>query len=332
LGYITLFKVLIVKLSSLGDVVHTLPVLHDIQAAVPGAQIDWVVERGFAPLLARCTGITRVIPCDLRLWRKQPFSAATRKAWRAFKAELQQESYDAVIDLQGLSKSALVAWLARTSAQGLRYAMANQTDGSGYEAPTRWVADRAIDLPPPIHAVDRGRLLCAAALSYKVQGAPQCAFNAHRKANHAKYKPIVALVHGTSRADKKWPIAHWVALGQRLNQSGYQVALAQGSASELAESQQIAAQLNDAFVWPSMALDKVIDVLAECAGVVGVDSGLSHIAVALHLPHVQIYNFDTAWRTGPQHSERQTAVYASPYPEMERIWQAWLAVLPPENT
>jgi heptosyltransferase I len=327
-----LFKVLIVKLSSLGDVVHTLPVVHDIQAVVPGAQIDWVVERGFAPLLARCTGITRVIPCELRQWRKQPFSATTRKAWQGFKAELQQAPYDAVIDLQGLSKSALVAWLARTSAQGVRYAMANQTDGSGYEAPTRWVADRAIALPPHIHAVDRGRLLCAAALGYQVQGAPQSVFNAHHKTTHTKHKPIVALVHGTSRADKKWPIAHWVALGQRLNQCGYQVALAQGSASELAESEQIAAQLNDAFVWPRMALDKVVDALAECAGVVGVDSGLSHIAVALNLPHVQIYNFDTAWRTGPQHSERQRAVFASPYPEVERIWQAWLAVLSPENT
>ena len=104
-------KILIVKLSSLGDVVHAMPAVQDILQALPMAQIDWVVERGFAPLVQRCTGVSRVIECELRRWRKAPFSHLTRHAWRAFKTELQRESYDAVIDLQGLSKSALVAWL-----------------------------------------------------------------------------------------------------------------------------------------------------------------------------------------------------------------------------
>ena len=130
-------KILIVKLSSLGDVVHAMPAVQDIRAALPHAQIDWVVERGFAPLVARCEDVRRVIPCELRRWRKAPLSAATRSAWQSFKAELQHEAYDAVIDLQGLSKSALVAWLARLKWDGKRYAMANRTDGSSYEAPTR---------------------------------------------------------------------------------------------------------------------------------------------------------------------------------------------------
>ncbi|HSV53127.1 MAG TPA: glycosyltransferase family 9 protein, partial [Burkholderiaceae bacterium] len=145
-------KVLIVKLSSLGDVVHTMPAAMDIRAAFPGAQLDWVVERGFAPLVHCCDAVGRVIECELRRWRKSPLDARTRSEWRAFKAELRRERYDAVIDLQGLTKSALVAWLARCTGSGKRYALANRTEGSSYEAPTRWLADVAIAIEPHIHA------------------------------------------------------------------------------------------------------------------------------------------------------------------------------------
>ena len=162
-------RILLVKLSSLGDVVHTLPVVQDILAAMPDAQIDWVVEKAFAPLLTQVKGLRRIIPCELRRWRKSFLAAQTWQAWRAFKADLQSDSYDAVIDLQGLTKSAVVARLARLTPQGKRYAMANQTDGSGYEAPTRWLADVAIELPPHVHAVQRGRDLAARALGYRMK-------------------------------------------------------------------------------------------------------------------------------------------------------------------
>ena len=307
---------------------HAMPAVQDMLRAVPHVKIDWVVERGFAPLVARCSGVNRVIPCELRSWRKQPFAATTRMQWRQFKAELQQEEYDAVIDLQGLTKSALVARLARTKSTGLRYAMANQTDGSGYEAPTRWVADRAITLQSHVHAVDRSRIVCAHALAYAMQGEPRCGLVPQSVARQPLEKPTVALVHGTSRADKEWPLEHWVRLGKRLNQTGFKVAIPQANAKELTTSQAIAAELDDAWVWPAMTLDVVTDTLAQCTGVIGVDSGLSHIAVALDLPHVQIYNFDTAWRTGPHKPTLQVSVYASPYPDMEHIWQAWQVVAP----
>ncbi len=332
-------KLLIVKLSSLGDVVHAMPAVQDVRRAFPDAQIDWVVEGAFVPLVTRCEGVTRVIACDLRRWRKAPFAAQTRQQWRAFKQALQAQHYDAVLDLQGLSKSALVSWLARTAPQGKRFAMANQTDGSSYESPTRWVADVAIALEPHVHAVTRARLLCAAALGYEPSGAARfglvpaepgaaLAFAGNAAGNaFAPRKPCVAFVHGTSRADKQWSLAAWVELGRRLNHSGFAVALAHGSAAEKATSEAIAAQLDDAVVWPSMGLDALTDTMAHCAGVVGVDSGLSHIAVALGLPHVQIYNFDTAWRTGPPAdtaaATRQVSVYASPQPDIEAVWQAW---------
>ena len=339
-------KVLVVKLSSLGDVVHAMPAVQDMRRALPGLQIDWVVERAFAPLVSRCQGVQQVIPCELRRWRKNPFNTVTRQEWRAFRSALQAQTYDAVIDLQGLTKSALVSWLARTTPQGLRYGLANQTEGSGYEAPARWVADRAFTLEPHVHAVQRSRLLCAKALRYELlpddvqhvhygllPGALAVAPQANTTEGNpfVPRKPMVALVHGTSRADKEWSLASWIELGQRLNHSGFAVALPHGNPAEKATSDTIAAQLDDAWVWPALALDALTDTMARCAGVVGVDSGLSHIAVALGLPHVQIYNFDTAWRTGPQDapSARQVSVFDSSQPGVDAVWAAWEGLATP---
>ena len=330
-------NILIVKLSSLGDVVPAMPALQDIRRAWPDAQIDWVVERGFCPLVRRCDGVHRIIACELRRWRKAPFSAPTRQAWRHFKTELQHEAYDAVIDLQGLTKSALVSRLARLTPQGRRFGLAAATEGSSFEAPARWVADVAITLPAHIHAEARSRQLCAQALGYPVPQEKSFGLLAFPKDDRgnvyakpatadAGKKPVLALVHGSSRPDKQWPLKSWQALGQRLNARGYLVALPHGSDEEERLARQIASGIAQAQVWPRLSLDALTDALAGCAGVIGVDSGLSHMAVALDLPHVQIYNFDTAWRTGPQPSARQRCVFAQPTPTVDRVWQAWLAV------
>jgi heptosyltransferase-1 len=320
-------RVLIVKLSSLGDVVHTMPAVMDIQAAFPNAQIDWVVERGFAPLAMRCAAVHRVIPCDLRRWRKSFFKAETRTPtraeWWAFKVDLQQEAYDVILDLQGLTKSALVSWLARKAKGGKRYALANRTDGSGYERPTRWVADVAVPITPHIHAVERGRVLCAKALGYDLPAH----LNYGLGLAAAQRKPLVALVHGTSRADKEWPLANWFEIGTRLKQQGFDVALPHGNDVEQLRSKAMADMLSGAVVWPRLSLDQLTTEMAQCTGVIGVDSGLSHIAVALDLPHVQIYNFDTAWRTGPKSSARQCSVVDGATPSVDAVWDAWQACL-----
>lgn len=343
-------KILLVKLSSLGDVVHTLPVVQDIRAALPDAQIDWVVEKSFASLLTRCAGLHRVIPCEIRRWRRSPLAAATWREWRAFRAQLQTEAYDAVIDLQGLSKSALVARLARMAPGGRRYALANQTEGSAYEAPTRWVADVALAMTPHIHAVQRSRELAARALGYALPAMLDFGLkvpiaqvmhtpNAIENVANEVPLPAVAFVHGTSRTDKEWPLDHWVALGRQLHVAGYRIALVHGNAKEQLTSQAIAQAINaglavnasqatPATLLPLLALHALTDALAGCAGVIGVDSGVSHIAVALDLPHVQIYNFDTAWRTGPNAATgpgRQVSVFARPTPTVQAVWQAWQA-------
>jgi heptosyltransferase-1 len=318
-------KILIVKLSSLGDVVHAMAALQDIRRALPQAQIDWVVERGFGALVRRCTGVNRVIECELRRWRKSPFSGRTRRAWRSFRAELRRESYDAVIDLQGLTKSALISWLAPLQPGGQRYGLALRSEGSSFEAPARWVADVAIALPTHIHAVERSRQLCAKALGYEVTQSAVFGLKADAIASSGG-RARVALVHGTSRADKQWPVAYWQALGQRLIGQGYDIALPCGSDAEEQVARQIANGLTQAEVWPRLELDALTDALAGCAGVIGVDSGLSHIAVALNLRHVQIYNFDTAWRTGPRELSHQCSVFASPTPCVDAVWQAWLGL------
>ena len=317
-------NILIVKLSSLGDVVHAMPAVQDILASLPGARVDWVVERGFAPLLQRCAGVHRVIPCELRRWRKAPLSHDTRVAWRAFRAELKREAYDAVIDLQGLTKSALVSHMARLAPGGKRYALANRTEGSGYEAPTRWVADVTVPVDPQSHAVQRSRAMCAAALGYAVPATLRYGLVMAT----SKAQDCVALIHGTSRADKLWPEASWVELGRRLLAQGHSVALPHGSDEERERSERLAQALGPrAEVWPRLSLDALAERLAASAGVIGVDSGLSHIAVALDLPHVQVYNFDTAWRTGPlPQAARQRSVFAEPAPSVEAVWQAWNAV------
>jgi heptosyltransferase-1 len=319
-------NILIVKLSSLGDVVHAMPAVQDLRAAFPGAAVDWVVERGFAPLVQRCEGVRRVIPCELRRWRKAPLARDTRHEWRAFRADLHRDSYDAVIDLQGLTKSALVAHMAQLAPGGRRYAMANRTEGSSYEAPTRWVADEAIPVEPQSHAVQRSRALCGQALGYAPAGAPRYGLG---RAGGAQGNTVV-LIHGSSREDKCWPEPHWIALGERLLAEGRTLALPHGSEAERERSERLAQALGPrAEAWPRLSLDALTGRMAQCAGAIGVDSGLSHIAVALDLPHVQIYNFDTAWRTGPLDAAHQRSVFALPTPAVDAVWQAWRAVTPP---
>jgi len=322
-------RVLLVKLSSLGDVVHSLPAAMDLQTQRPEVQIDWVVEPAFAPLLELCPAVKRVIPCDMRKWRRQWWAAQTRQAWRSFQQDLQSSNYDAVIDLQGLSKSALISKLAKLSPNGKRYAMANRTEGSGYEAPTRWVADVAVPCEWHSHALDRARHVCAQALGYALPNQLQTGLQA---LPHPDVQArTVALVHGSSRADKAWPLKHWKVLGQALQAQGFQLALPHANEAELQTAQAVASACPSAVIWPRCDLVELTQRLAACAGVFGVDSGVSHIAVALGLPHVQIYNFNTAWRTGPKGFDWQQSVFAKPTPSPEAVLSAWAACLATET-
>jgi len=321
-------RILIVKLSSLGDVVHAMPVVHDIGVALPQAAIDWVVEPGFAPLLQRMEGLDDVLECPLRRWMRSWWTGATRTQFRAFRTRLRWHRYDAILDLQGLTKSALVARLAR----GVRYGLANRTEGASHERPARWLVDHALRVEPHIHALDRSRELAARALRYRPSGPPDFGLRHPGTVGAEVSAPTVLFIHGTSRDDKLWPEADWIALGHRASADGWRIALPHAGAAERARAERIQRAVGAAAtVWPALDLGAIIDRMSGVQAAIGVDSGLSHIAVALGLPHVQIYNFPTAWRTGPQaaHGHRhQVAVEGAPTPSFESVWQAWQQVAP----
>jgi heptosyltransferase I len=295
-------RVLIVKLSSLGDVVHAMPVVHDIRNVYSGARIDWVVEPAFAPLVRRVQGIGEVIECAQRRWRKRWWTGAVRAEWREFKRKLTAERYDAVIDLQGLTKSALVARMA----QGPSFGLANKTEGSGYEWPARWLIDQAIEIAPRIHALDRSRELAARALNYQVSGSPYFGLLSHAE---PLAQPTVVFVHGTSRDDKLWPEASWVELGQRMVASGFSIALPHAGEAERARAERVARAIGEhASVWPQMSLDALVDRLGAAQG---------------------LYNFPTAWRTGPLAAhghQHQVALERDPTPEVDLVWATWQVV------
>jgi heptosyltransferase-1 len=319
-------RILIVKLSSLGDVVHAMPVVHDIATARPDARIDWVVEPGFAPLLHRMRGLQGVIECPLRRWTRAWWTAETRRGWRTLRARLGAQPYDAILDLQGLTKSALIARLAH----GTRYGLAAATEGASHEWPARFLVDHPIAIAPRTHALDRSRELAARALGYRAHGAPD--FGLTPAGAPAGGVPEVVFVHGTTRADKLWPEDDWIALGRRATGEGWRVGLPQASDDEAARAARIAQGIGaDATVWPRMDIGAVVDRMQAAQGAIGVDSGLSHIAVALALPHVQVYNLPTAWRTGPLAAhghQHQVAVEGRPAPSLDAVWSAWQSVRP----
>ena len=162
-------KVLLIRVSSLGDVLHNMPVVADILQHFPGAQIDWVVEEAYAELVRLNPGVRRIIPFALRRWRKSLFSAPVRAEIRAFKKVLQEENYDIILDTQGLLKTGLIMGLAHGKR---KVGLANGTEGSGYEGISRFFHTTSVPVDPRTHAVARGRIVAAHACNYQLNTAP----------------------------------------------------------------------------------------------------------------------------------------------------------------
>ena len=321
-------KVLIVKMSSLGDVIQTLPVLHDIQSHFPHAQIDWVVEEAFADLLETVPSIHRVLPIAQRRWRKKPFSSQSRTAWKAFWQSLHDTAYDLVIDFQGLIKSARVARGAHLALGGSSVTYGNASDLCGYEWPVRWMLTRTVPMEKTIHAVARYRSLAARACGHDAAEWLSMAPTYPWPVQSAHHPPIVVFAHGTTRPDNEWASANWLALGQRFISAGFQIAIPQASMTELALAEQWADQLGPACrVWPKMNLASLKNEMAHARLVVGVDSGVSHLAVALNLPVVQIFSQPRVARAGPVGCAYQQALGGSHIPDVDEVWQTQARVL-----
>lgn len=293
--------ILIVRLSSLGDIVHAMPALHDIRSAHPEARVDWVVEPAFEPLLRCCRGVERRVQFGLRGWRARgPW--ASRAEMAAFYTRLREVAYDAVIDLQGLMKSALVTRFARLAEGGRRFGLANRTDGSAYEPLARLAYHEPVEMPPRLHVVERSRRLAARALGHSVRGAPVVPWQVpppHAADAEWADASAVLLVHATAKPVKQLDVDFWAQLGRSLAALGSGVLLPWGTPAEEERARSIAVAIGDSArvsVLPRLPLDRLCAVIERSAGCIGVDTGLTHIAATLGRPCVQLFVEPKAWR------------------------------------
>ncbi len=327
-------KILIVKLSSLGDVLHNLPIVWDLRAKYPDAQIDWVVEEGYIGLLeplkttSEFKGIDRVIPLAFRRWKKAlkrgEFIQSIQE-FISFKADLQATSYDLIIETQGLLKSAWVTKLANPNKTAKVFGLANQTEFSGYEPWARRFYTDCVQVPFHCHAVDRSRWVTASAMDVPVpnraavppQFYPQSYVQSLVEAAHLGFastridlgfdvtKPYVMCFHATAGASKRWLDDRWVSIGKALVAKGIQVVLPWGNDKEKEISAQLAKKISGhasligskAIVPNAFSIADAFGLVAGAKVTIGVDTGLTHLAAILGLPTIELYCDSPKWKT-----------------------------------
>jgi heptosyltransferase I len=311
----------------MGDVIHNLPVVTDLARAFPGIEIDWVTEAPYAELVALHPNVKQVFPIHLRALKKQWWRLSLWSQFREERSKLATRQYDCVIDTQGLVKSAVVARAAAQPISGFSKSAAREPFAARFYA-------RTFDISREQHAVERNRQLVAAAMGYKISTPADYGLNARmpRPAWLSGHSYIV-LLHATSRTDKEWPIANWVALAKKLNDRHVMVVLPWGNENEKNVSEKIAGGVTSAIVPPAINLAEAAALLANASGVVGVDTGLAHLAVAFDRPTIGIYVATQPTLTGLHGgisavnlsggSEHQTA-----NPSVDAVFAALLAHLP----
>jgi heptosyltransferase-1 len=275
-------RILFVKTSSLGDVVHNCPAVSDAARNVPGAVIDWVVEESFAEIAALHASVRRVIPVAIRRWRGELLSAGTWSELGDFRRALRGERYDFVIDSQGLVKSALVTALARGPKHGFDRASAREPFAARFYDVRHAVSGA-------LHAVERNRWLAAEALGYTPAGACDYGLRVTDDAPVPVRTPYALLLTMTSREDKLWPEEHWRSLGAALESRGLHCLLPWGSEEERRRCGRIATALHGAVVPRRMTLTELARLARKAHFVVGVDTGLAHLAAALDVPTIGLY-------------------------------------------
>lgn len=290
-------RILLVKTTSLGDVIHNLPVASDIRRAFPEVEIDWVVEESFAEIPRLHPAVARVIPVAVRRWRKSPLSAATWREISAYRRTARRPAsadfYDAVLDTQGLVKSALLARQSRGKKFGYAATAAREPLAARFY-------DHSFNIPKNLHAVLRNRQLAAVALGYALDDLP-LDYGIAAPPLSATWLPTdryAVLLTATSRADKEWPEENWLALGATLNAAGLSCVLPGGSADERVRAQRLATGMVEAVAAPAMNLTALAGLLAGAQIVIGVDTGLVHLAAALQRPTLALYSASDPLLTG----------------------------------
>ncbi|SUB23390.1 lipopolysaccharide heptosyltransferase RfaC [Avibacterium avium] len=276
-------RICLVKTSSMGDVIHTLPALTDAQKALPHLQVDWVVEENFAEIPTWHSAVKQVIPVAIRRWRKQLLQRKTWQEWQAYRQLLQQNQYDAVIDAQGLVKSAL---FAVRLAQGAKHGYDKH---SARESLAALFYDERYAIDYQQHAVERIRQLFAQALGYALPNQQGDYGIAQHFPVQQSLPPYVLLIHATTRADKHWCNQEWKKLAQNITALGLAVHLPWGNEKEKQAAEWIAQGIENAVVLPKMDLTALAQHIANAQAVVSVDTGLAHLTAALDKPNITLY-------------------------------------------
>lgn len=285
-------RVLLVKTSSLGDVIHALPALTDAARAIPGIRFDWVVEEGFAEVPSWHPAVDKVIPVAIRRWRKHIWQTIKSGEWRRFKQSLRASQYDLVIDAQGLVKSALLTRYVKAPVAGLDKQSAGEPLASRFYS-------RRLAVARGQHAVERVRQLFAVALGYDLpKGLGDYGLNVDKLIELPRKAPFVVFLHGTTWDTKHWPEAYWRELAVRLGPLGVSVKLPWGNAEEKARAERIARNLKHVAVLPRLNLAGIAKVLANASACVAVDTGLGHLAAALDVPTLSLFGPTNSALTG----------------------------------
>ncbi len=272
----------------MGDVVHALPLAVDIAHALPAAHIDWLCEEAFAAIPAMSRHVAGVHRVALRRWRKRPFDPAVWREVRIAKSALRDAHYDLVLDVQGLAKS---AWLARWSGAPVT-GFDSSTAREGIAA---HFYQRRFEVPRSLHAIERCRRLGAAALGYSITGAPRFGIGLNVEPGSGNDAPMAVLLVNASRATKLWHEERWIAVERWLAHQGMASVLFCGSAQERSRSESLAARMQRAEVSPPAPLATIASALATASTVIGLDTGLTHLAAALGRPTVGIFcDYDPA--------------------------------------
>ena len=285
-----MLKILLIKTSSMGDVLHNLPVVADICKHVAEVRIDWVVEEDFSLLPALHHGVSRIFPVALRRWRKAWWRS--RGEIRSACHNLAEHPHDLALDTQGLLKSALIARCSNAASHGFDWNSAREPVASLFYGRTYCVAKN-------LHAVERNRRLAGLALGYEPQGAADYGIRApDLLLPWLPSEPYVVLLHATSRDDKLWDETNWIELGGHLARAGMRAVLPWGNDQELSRSARLCAAIPGAVLPPRINLQEAAAMLGGACGAVGVDTGLSHLAAALGVPTVGIYTATDPGLTG----------------------------------
>jgi heptosyltransferase-1 len=274
--------ILFVKTSSLGDVIHQMPALTDARRHRSGDRFSWIVEEAFAPLARLHPAVDEVIPVASRRWRRALLKLSTLQEARHFIKALRGRRYDEVVDTQGLMRSALITRLVRGRRHGYDRASVKEPAAS-------WAYDVRHAVAHDLHAIERNRLLTGLALRYVPDGPVDYGLSRNDLSGPPASAPYAILFHGTAEPEKEWPQQDWVALCESLQSRDLPLILPWGNPVERERSQSIAARIANAVVPELRPLDEVTRLIAGASFVVGVDTGLVHVAAALEVPLVAIF-------------------------------------------